>query len=205
MNACKIVNQHVGLSGTSTPRDIPILGQTANGPFAVDLAGVPGFADRQVTGIRRAWWWDGSTATRLDPVLVGMLDAKWDQYPNDAPGFPRRFWVEGYTLYVDPAPSSNGAFRFMATAGLLAPMHEDDSFHGIPADYDPCPLYIALVEIGKMFPADQEMSVRAQAFTPDAAAALDRLKAWYNGLNNEEVQPASFFDARFMRRGRIRR
>lgn len=205
VNACKIVNQHVGLAGTSTPRDIPILGQTANGPFVVDLAGVPGFSDRQFTAVRRAWWWDGTTATQLTPELIGNLSAKLDPYPNDAPGTPRRFWVEGYTLNIDPAPSANGSFRFMATAGLMAPLHDDDSFHGIPADYDPCVLYIALVELGKMFPADQEMTARAQAFQSDAAAGLDRLKYYYNGGNNEETQPAIMFEARWMRRGRIRR
>lgn len=151
-NATQIVNQHVGLAGNATPRDIPTTIATTNGPQQIDLASVPGFRDRSVISVRRAWWWDGTNATRLDPVILSSLDSRTDPYLNDAPGTPRRFAVEGYTVYLDPPPSSTGWFRLMATAGVLCPQDETEGFEGIPEAYDPCVLYIALVELGKMTP-----------------------------------------------------
>lgn len=201
-NACKVINQQVGLAGTSTPRDLPIAPQSGNGPYIFDMGVMPGFSDRAIQGIRRAWWWDGTTTFPLDKVILSELDNKNDPYLNDAPGTPRRFATEGYSLYLDPGPASSGAFRFMATAGTVAPNGDNDSFHGIPDSYDPSVLFIAADLICKSMPADAEMSQRASGFASDAAAGLERLKSWFNGGSNEEAQPSLIFDARFMRRGR---
>lgn len=201
-NAAKTVNRHVRLADAGSIRSIPIDVQTATGPFQIDLAGVSGFPDRNINSIRRAWWFDGATVTRLDPVILDNLDLRWDPYEQDAPSTPRRFAIEGYTLYLDPAPASAGQFRFMGSCGVLAPKDNNDGFDQIPTDYDPCVLYIALVEWAKSVPSNREMAALAQVFTPDAADGLQRLGAWFNGGSNEQVQPTVMFDARPMRRFR---
>lgn len=203
--ACRIANQHIHLAGTGNFRDLPVDAQTADAPLSVYLGGITGWSDRKLNSVRRAWWWDGTTAQRLDPVVVGNLDARQDAYISESPAVPRRFWIEGYNLFLSPPPASAGWLRYMASAGILMPDAEEEGFDGIPSDYDPCLLYVALVELGKMMPADAEMTARAQAFTSDAAAGLERLGAWFHGGANEEAPAQTMFDARWMRRGRIRR
>ncbi len=201
-NACSIANQHFGITGSSSIQSFPLDAADASqqGPLSINLGSLPGIRRRGIVSIRRAWWNDGiDPPTRLDPVILSMLDNRRDPYMADTPSTPRRFAIEGYTLFLDPANYSAGAFQYMATTGTLAPQNEVDCFEGIPEIYDPCLLYIALVEYGKSLPRDAEMAARAGAFTSDAAAGLERLGAWF-ATNNEEAQPAVFFDARPMRR-----
>lgn len=202
-NACAIVNQHVGLSGSSqlvtTPQISAVDTASWTGPYSIDLSSMQGAPSRSVISIRRGFWSDGTTSQRMTPVILSDQDNRWSPYMSNAAGTPNQFAIEGYTLFLLPAPASAGYFQFMATTGLLAPDNDLDSFEGIPESYDPCILYIALVEYGKSLPLDAEMSARAQAFTPDAAAGLERLAAWYS-MNNEEAQAGVFFNARYMRR-----
>jgi hypothetical protein len=200
--ACDIVNQHVGLTGSSSIQSYSVAAvtdTTLTGPLSIDMAALPGHRQRQVISIRRAWWNDGTSPVRLTPVVLSTLDARRDPYMADAAATPYRFATEGYTIFLDPAPSSAGTFQYMATTGTLAPQNDADCFAGIPGAYDPCVLYVALVEYGKSQPADAEMSLRAQAFTEDARAGLERLAVWF-GNNNEEAQGQVMFDARPFRR-----
>lgn len=205
--ACKVVNQHVHLSDSGSVRIIPIQGSTASGPLSIDLSGMPGFKPRSVNSIRRIWWVDGAGAQpqRLWPVTLDNQDQRGSTYEADPTGVPTMFAIEGYTLYLLPGPVTTGSINFMAGCGVLAPLDDDDSYDQLPSDYDPCVDYIGLVELGKMMPEDQAMTARAQAFTPDATAGLDRLKQWFFGGSNEQAQGEVMFDARYMRRYRIRR
>lgn len=200
-SACQLVNRHVHLADAGSIRSLPIAAQTASGPCQVDLSSVPGLADRSLNSIRRTWWNDGSTSVRLDPVNLDALDfTESGVWLNDAPGTPRRFAIEGYTLYLDPSPASAGTFQFMGGCGVLPPADENDGYDQIPTDYDPCINFIALVELAKMYPNDKEMLSRAQMFAPDAAAGLERLAAWFAGGSNEEAQYGMVFNARSLRR-----
>jgi len=205
-NACSTVNRQINLTDAGSIRQVPIAGQTATGPYILDLAAVPGFTDRSINSIRRAWWFDGTeTHQRLIPTILSSLDRIESQYIGEAASSARRFAIEGYKLYILPAPSSDGYLEFMAGCGILAPDDDTDGFDQIPTDYDPSVLYIALIELAKMLPNDVEMRSRAEAFAPDATAALERLAAWFNGGSNDEVAPDLIFDARMMRRWGRRR
>lgn len=205
-SACQLVNRHVHLADGGSIRSLPISVQTNTGPFVIDLSSVPGLPPRGLNSIRRAWWNDGTTAVRLQPTTLTRLDyTENGSYINDTTGTPRRFAIEGYSLYLDQSPASAGSFQFMAGCGVLAPQDEDDGYDQIPSDYDPCVNFVALVELGKMNPNDTEMAARAQMFGPDAAAGLERLASWFNGGINEEAQYSMMFDARAMRRRFSRR
>lgn len=186
-------------------RQVPISPYTTNGPAQIDLFSLPGFKDRSIASIRRLYWFDGGASTRLLPVTLDALDVQQDQYLNDSPAVPWRFAIEGQWLYLDPAPSSTGSIQFWASCGVLPPADDQDSYDQIPEDYDPCVNYIALVELAKMLPLDKEMQARVQMFAGDAGAGLERLSAWFNGNNNEQAQSQFMFDARYMRRYRVRR
>lgn len=203
--ACKVINQQIGLADDGILRGIPVPPQTTNGPFMSYLGVVPGLRDRSLVGVRRAWWNDGSTNNYLYRVDLGDLDRRQDTYINSPPAVPYRFAVEGYNLYLDPPPALTGTFQYMASCGVLSPTDDSQGFDCIPEDYDPCVLFIALVNICKVFPADAEMTMRAQSFSSDAAAGLERLSAWFRGLNNEENQAQLIPDTRTWRRGYTRR
>lgn len=205
-NACSTVNRQINLTDAGSIRVIPIAGQTDPGPMIIDLAAVPGFKDRSLNSIRRAWWYDGvATNTRLRPVILSSLDRSEFEYIGEFASSTTQFAIEGYSMYLIPAPSSDGYLKFMAGCGILQPEDDQDGFDQIPTDYDASVLYVALVELAKMLPNDVEMRSRAEAFTPDAAAALERLAAWFNGGSSEEVMPSLIFDARMMRRWGRRR
>jgi len=205
LDAVSKANQYIGLSGTPTIRELPIDAQTNDGPFIIDLSAIKGFPERALNSIRRAWWNDGTTSTRLYPVILSSLDRVSDPYLSYAAGVPYRFAIEGYSLYLMPSPSTSGTLQFMAGASISGPIDDNDSFDQIPSDYDICLLCMALVEVCKMYPNDVEMSRRAEMYAPDATAGLERLSAWFNGGSNEEVSPSLIFDARWMRRNRRRR
>lgn len=199
-------NEYIGVSDSINIRTHDIEAQTANGPYIIDLAQMPGFPERAINSIRRAWWDDGSgDPVRLYPVMLTSLDRVSDNYLAYSPGVPYRFAIEGYRFYLMPANASSGTLQFMAGAGIGGPIDDLDSFDQVPADYDICLLYMALVQICKMYPNDVEMSRRVEMFTPDATAGLERLSAWFNGGNSDEVSPSLIYDARWMRRNRRRR
>lgn len=199
-SAASLVNRETKLADAGSIRSLPVAGQSITGPLRVNLGTMQGLRDRSLNSIRRAWWNDGTTSTRLDPVLLDTLDLRGDAYLQDATGTPFRFAIEGYTLYLDPAPASAGNFQFMASCGVLAPQSDSDGFDQIPTDYDPCVLYIALVEYSKMNSANSEMQQRAANFAPDAKEGLEKLGEWFRGGSNEQVVNAVMFDARPFRR-----
>lgn len=204
-SACQLVNRHIHLADMGSIRSLPIAAQTAMGPFQVDLGSIGGLAPRSLNSIRRAWWNDGTTSIRLRPVQLDRLDFTENaNYINDPTGTPRRFAIEGYTLYLDAAPASAGTFQFMGGCGVLPPQDEEDGYDQIPTDYDPCINYIAIVEYGKSVPGDTEMLTRSQMYAPDAQAGLQTLASWFAGGSNEEAQYGMMFDAKFMRRRRGR-
>lgn len=206
LDAVAKANQYIGVNDSINIRSHDIEAQTDNGPYIIDLAAMPGFPERAINSIRRAWWDDGSgDPQRLTPVILSSLDRVSDNYLSYSAGTPYRFAIEGYRLYLMPGPSAAGTLKFMAGAGIGGPVDDLDSFDQIPADYDICLLYMALVEICKMYPNDAEMSRRAEMFQPDAAAGLERLSAWFNGGNSDEASPSLIYDARWMRRNRRRR
>ena len=205
-NGASTANRQIGLADAGSIRQVAVPAQTADGPYIIDLAAVPGFTDRSINSIRRAWWFDGAeTHQRLIPTILSSLDRIDSQYIGESPSSARRFAIEGYKLYILPAPSADGYFEFMAGCGILAPQDDTDGFDQIPTDYDPSVLYIALIELAKMLPNDVEMRSRAEAFTPDATAALEKLSAWFNGGSSDEIEPSLIFDARMMRRWGRRR
>jgi len=202
---CSKFNQFIGLTDSMGVRSQEIEGQSTDGPFVIDLATIPGFPERAVNSIRRAWWDDGSGPVRLYPVILGSLDRVSDTYLAYQPGTPYRFAIESYKFYLMPAPASIGTLKFQAGAGIGGPVDDDDAFDQIPSDYDICILDNAAVWIAKNSPNDVEMTVRARDLAPDAASGLERLSAWFNANVSEEVSPSLIFDARWFHRNRRRR
>ncbi len=203
-SACRVVCQQVNLADSGPPRTVPVPVQTTNGPMPISLGYVPGLKDRSLISIRRFWWYDGTTSNLLQPFILSDADNRNNPYLNDAPAVPMRYAIEGYNLYLDPAPGTAGYIQFMAGCGVLNPQSDDESYDQIPETYDQNVNLIALQFLAKTDATDVTMKTRAELFAPDAAAGLERLKAWFNGGSNEEVQAVCMFDATALRRFRRR-
>lgn len=202
-SACFVVNQQVNLSDTGQIRRIPVSGTTDNGPLQISLATIPGLPERSIISIRRLWWDDGvNPPVLIPPFILSDADNRNDPYMADSPSVPMRQSIEGYYLYLDPPPATAGFIRFMAGCGVLFPETDDQSYDQIPAAYDQNVNLIALQFLAKSDSTNATMRVRAADFASDTAAGLERLKAWFNGGSNEEVQPVVIFDATAMRRFR---
>lgn len=204
LTSCDIVNQQANVTVDVSIRSLTVPGQTANGPLGVDLAAVPGYPQRSIIGVRRAWWNDGTNANPLGATFLSTLDRENNQYANNPPNVPLQFAIEGNTLFLIPAPAQSGTLQFMCSTGLMKPSSDVDTFQGIPEAYDSALLYIAIVEYGKSS-RDTEMKQKAQAFTSDASAGLERVSSLLNGGNSPEAQASLIFDATPMRRNSWRR
>lgn len=210
-NAGAAVNSECGIElGTTDPYRLSVAAYTADGPARLELtpAGLtPHTAPGSLEQCRRVVWEDSAgTFSRVWSVTLEELNTQDRLYENEPPSTPRQYAIEGTTLWLLPAPVAAGTLQFEGGFGMLAPVGDLEGYEGIPLNYIPDVLWIALVELGDLAPNDVEMQARADRARPRADKAIIKISEWYS-TRLADHQPSLTFESHrrgsFVRRRRV--
>lgn len=195
------------VAGTSDNRGfadltVAAVQSTYKGPLLLDLSSLDGYPARHVLSADSAQWYDGQSYWPLQPVFLPQLDAQRNQYMNDGPGVPLEYSVDGYTLYLKPAPALAGTIRFRISSQMLAPSSDSEGFAPLPESYDKAVLYVALMELATINSQDAEMVARAMRYEKRAEEGLTAIAAWFDHGSMSEHQGGITYDADNVRRYR---
>lgn len=156
---------------------VPVDAQTENGPVRIGLEGdeFSGAAGFEIHQIRDAWWEiaatdEGSTtATRyLTAVDLDTLARERFRYHSYPPGLPYRYAVEGYAIWLIPAPTTAGTLVLRAGLGVLPPLHDRDTLHQFPSDCGSAFIDIVAAEVASSEIDDSSMQDLGRILLPKA-------------------------------------
>lgn len=183
-NACHRINRETGLADLGGNISVDIPAQTQSGPYILSLNELTNrLPEQSITEVRRAWWKSGDNLRGLQPKNPQELMREMPHFQQYGPSHPLYYGVEGYRLYLFPAPVSMGVLVIACGSALFAPQTDMDNFDFIPLDLYPAVLYNALVDLGKIMVDDIEMRDRASAFAKDAEEGLDAILRWLARVN----------------------
>ena len=185
-NAVSDINLDAG-SGFETnilSRDVEA--QTENGPLRIPLSGegftingqvaetLDGFS---INRVRDAWWiMEDGGATRLmwarDLDTLARDRYRYMSYP---PGTPFRYAIEGYAIWLIPAPAAAGTLQIRAGLGILPPLTNSDTLNGMPADCASSFVDIVAFEIADAMPDNPEMQAKVARLAPKAERSRQRI------------------------------
>jgi len=191
-DALAVINTYCEPHVTQT--QVTVVGQTQNGPLGVYLGtgaslNNPGvqFTPNPigwVIDVKSASWVDSTgLSTLLSPVDRDYLDrgGQPSNYQNMPPAIPTYYYVEGYVLYLIPAPASAGTVKMVCGTGFVGLQDDTNPLDQIPDDYQPVFEYEALT----ILEATQGINAEAQAwlayFAPTSERLKEELKAWRKG------------------------
>jgi len=161
--------------------------QTANGPLAVPLTQFQTQGGPQINIVRRAWWNDSvNNSVLLYPRSIDAIERDRIDWMDQAPGIPNLYWVEGYTLYLWPAPNLDGTLGVRAGMGLLAPLSDVDTVKECPADYLPVFEDIVMAEVCAAQPDDSVAQAKLAFFGPKADRGKIEIASLFNDLSAQQ-------------------
>lgn len=188
-DACAALNRRLRLTDKQEPVAIPVAGQTDKGPLWVPLGNpydaLPAGA---ITSVAGAVWHAGGARQTLRAASLETLRAEYGTVEDTAPGTPTHYAVERYRVCLWPAPASAGTLELRVTTGLLAPQTDNEGFAQLPAEYDQCILYTALVDVAKGMAEDAAMAAIAENYKMEAARGEDELARWLAASAGSEFQ-----------------
>lgn len=196
VNAVRKANRAAGFKNADPTLSVSVAGQTAAGPLRIPLEGLNTLDGRSIQRVLQGWWTSTSGQTT---ILHNGSEAATTRYrsawPVEPAGEPRELWVQARHVLLFPAPSSAGTLRLLTETGMLEPLGDLDTFHGIPEYLETALLYMALVEAGKTLVGDVEMEARVEAYMPDAQAGMTALRNWAgseSGRHQPGLAPRSY-------------
>jgi hypothetical protein len=176
---------------------VGVSAQTADGPLAIPLRSVGldnGLNLGDVNLVKRAYYDDGTTVFRLNPFSRETHDARRTiEIQNRDVGTPTEIWIEAYTLFIYPSPSTAGTLHLIAGTGI-AFVGDAASLEVLPTDYHDCLWTCAAWFLARNDPNDAEMIVLSQQYaqlTADGAADILQWKRDVNAQQEEIVVPES--------------
>lgn len=185
-----------------------VTAQTANGPLVIPMMGLQGCpTSATINTIRRVTFTDSSGNTyRLTPSGQFELDRERVLFDTIPPGIPRRFWIEGYAIYVSPAPNIDGTLTLDAGTGISQFCSDSAVIDELPTDYqqvieDWGALYVCMYMPTSPRPPLPGLLQRLPLWKEMAEKGIDEILKW-QGQINEEYQPS--LAAGIYRRRRIR-
>lgn len=187
-NAVGVVNRRFGINVQSQV-GVAVAAQTDDGPYSIKMDGFDNVPPGSVNHILRMWYDDGSTSQKLKPVDFQDLNRSKVEYQTQDPSTPRHYWLNGYYVYVYPAPSTAGTLYAMVETGMLSPVDDEDDFQALPGDHYETLLCIAAQEIARISAGDAEMQARANLLMPYMTDGQDALSKWA-GRKSREFQGA---------------
>lgn len=149
----------------------------------------------QINEVRRVYWDDGSTKTRLIPVAREELDREWRAFQSEDVGVPRCFSIEGYTLSLYPGSDAAGTLVLIVGAGIVGFMTDADTIEQLPVDYHTVPQHLATGMLAALQTEDVEMQDAAKTFMAmglDGVADVKRHLARQNVQQQRNLPIASF-------------
>lgn len=181
------------ISGDPVPRVVPIPGQTAYGPFALDLNSFPPYGS--LTDVRRVTWRTvGGYEQPLDVANREELDRLRYMWMNDAPGTPLRYWIEAGKLLIHPAPSSASELLLMAGSTLWSRNANADgeTLEIVPAQFLPVILAKAFIFAAESEPDDVVYAAHikvAQGEVTDGQPDMQGFFARRNRMKLSHLEP----------------
>ncbi len=177
------------LSSDVVPRLIPIPGVTDDGPWHTSLSYIaPAYSTNEVR--RVAWIPNGGQETQLIPDSRENMDRTRTSYMTQTPGTPQRYWTEGGSLLLWPAPQTTGILSLMLGKAMWSQAQEIDQEQVdiLPSDYNPLVTLKATSLITSQQPEDQLMVVLKAAVDSELADGLLDFLAWAR-RQNRSLQP----------------
>jgi hypothetical protein len=191
------INRFSGFHVNQITTTVPAVDSSTLGPYGTSMLSL-GTMSGSVNDIRRVLWTPSDPTgvpQLLFPVNRNALDrGEVSTYYNVAPGMPQMWYIEGYALYITPAPSMAGTLTLTAGTGVLGLQGETDTLDQCPADLQYVVEYQAVVRLSKLSTMDIEAKERAQMFGEDAAIGMRQFAAWIEGQSGV-VQPTLGFQS----------
>lgn len=188
--ACSMITTECGVVDNANVIEVPIDAQTDNGPYLVPLNTLTGQPTDQVVTVKNAWWADtseGGDRPLVPQSFEGRERVNWRDWSRE-PGLPAWYAVDNYRVYLMPAPANGGTLKLRVGLGLIAPMDDISEFHGVPADYVPRIIDVAVFLLASINPADTDMGARLPAMKLKRDEAIYSIRQWYN-TQNAAYQP----------------
>lgn len=203
------INRRAKSTEAEGPVSSPVLAQTVNGPYTMDLDdvtggfGTGGFA--QISSVEMIWYVaTGSTVshplTWSSSRNENTVHRNWMDTP---PGTPTTCYQLGQTLQIWPAPASAGTFYFTAKCGPFAPNSDGDLVAQLPSDYFPCLLDCVVADLLSIQPNDEVYAARLPTALAQKERSIGDVVDWMNTRNGNYV-PGLIFKPTTQRRGRTR-
>lgn len=180
------VNRKTRGGQTTTPINIAVAAQTANGPLTIPLAsGWTGAASFQINKIKHVWYVEaGATSSQALTWQSANFEDSFNTYWQDmAPGLPTTAWVQGYQLNIWPAPDTAGTLYATAEMGVNNPLNDADTLGQLPADMYPVIIDNVVLELCAIQPDDAVYAAQAQLIGPASMDGLQDLIGWINTQN----------------------
>jgi hypothetical protein len=196
-NAIDDINNATGFHVSSVA--YPVAAQTASVPYSVSIAQLTPLQVASVADIKQLIWDDGTnTPFELTPTDYNALDRVRNTYYNMPPSTPIGFYVEGYSLYVWPAPLLAGTLRMLCGTGITGFATDGDTIDQLYSGFQNVVQYQTNVRLSKLQTMDAEAQERAANFLPDALLGIEQIKAWKRNQGGQ-VQPSLQFNGRSIR------
>lgn len=178
--AISFISRKTGFSEVN-PVTLDIAAQTSTGQYAVSLRAL----DISLNEVRRVSWYNGSTYSRLTPVQRDERDRWHSDYENNPAGTPSRFWIEGYTLYLDAAPSQAGTLSIIAGTGIVGFETDNDIIEQLPNDYHPIVTDCATWQYADTQQNDAEMAGYARTFSVKTMDGIKDIMKYRQKVNKQ--------------------
>lgn len=158
---------------------VPVAAQTANGPIRISLEGqnFDGATEFQINQVRDAWWQANDTgAVRIMTAWsLDTLSRELYRYQSYPPGIPYRYAIEGYAIWLVPAPAADGLLFMRTGMGIFPPLNDLDTLHDLPADCASAFVDIVAADCAMSMVDDATMQVLAQTLVPQAQQSEKRI------------------------------
>ena len=177
-------NRYCGPWATSSLITFNVPVQTLSEPYNVNLSAYTSTGN-QIVQVRKVYWSTSQTSPIWQPLELTTREEQelnsrnlW----NTPVATPKYAWTEGYRLYLSPSPSAAGTIGIYAGIGILAPLTDSDTLQGLPGDYYPVLLDMAVAELASLRMNDMVMEERIKSFLPKAQIGLAELAAFQTKL-----------------------
>jgi hypothetical protein len=192
--------------------EIEVAAQTADGPLAISLrnvgVGQGGLTPGDINQVKRVYFEESDGTTyRILPRGREEFDqgTAFDhefaiEFMSRSVGRTRWFWIEGYTLYLLPAPDTAVTLHLIAGTGLLF-VADAASLESLPNDYHDVLWNCAAWFLARNLPGDTEMLALAQQYGQMTQDGIGDILQWKRDVSTQQEDTLTpMTDRRTLRR-----